>query len=226
MVCRIMCLVGLLFVVQYVTYSQSGSTWSDRKFYGIGTGLGITLINSTDIVDYLNTSFQQSSKIDDFGVAPEFFAFGTFSISGSWEGKIEYAYLFKSYNTPVSGLPDYTFSYYVHMPTMILEYSFVNEGFFFKFGGGMGYHFAKFSRNLNISNSDYRSSGVGLKLEAEGNTAFDEHLFGTIGLDARTDFMGELKDAGGNKLFISALRRNARMNFFSVGMKFGLAYYF
>ena len=219
-------LFGLLFIIQCDAQSKSDSTWYNRNYFGIGGGMGITLINSTDIIDYLNTSFMQSSRIDDFGSAPEFFCFGVFPISGSWGGKIEYAYIFKSYNTPVSGLPDYVFSYYVHMPTMILEYSFINEGFFFKFGGGVGYHVATFSRNLNISNIEYKSSGVGFKLEAEGNTAFDEHLFGTIGFDVRADFMSELEDANGNKLFINTTKKNASMNFFTLGLKLGLAYYF
>ncbi len=223
---RLLYSFGLLLLLHNFAFSKSDSTWINRQYYGIGAGMGITLINSTDIVDYLNTSFQQPSRIDDFGVAPEFFGFGTFPISEMWSAKIEYAFIFKSYSTPVSGLPDFTFSFNVHMPTMLIEYSLINEGFFFKFGGGLGYHVAQFSKNLNISDTLYQSSGIGLKLEAEGNTAFDEHLFGTIGLDVRANFMSEFKDTDGNNLFISAIKKNARMNFFAIGLKFGVAYYF
>jgi hypothetical protein len=193
-------------------------------FYGIGAGLGVSLINSASVVDYLNTN-SPPSKIDDFGVAAEFFGFGTFQISESWGGKLEYAYLIKSYNIPAAPMPDYTFSYNVHLPTVLAQYYLIGEGFLFKFGGGIGYHFAQFSRNLNVSNIQYKSSGLGVKLEVEGNTAFDDNLFATIALDMRDNFMSEFKDPDGKKLINSATGKNVRMSFFSIGLKFGVVYY-
>ncbi len=207
-----------------IAFTHPDATKSERMFYGIGAGLGVTLINSASVVDYLNTN-SPPSKIDDFGVAAEFFGFGTFQISESWGGKLEYAYLIKSYNIPAAPMPDYTFSYNVHLPTVLAQYYLIGEGFLFKFGGGIGYHFAQFSRNVNLSNIQYKSSGFGVKLEAEGNTAFDDHLFGTIALDVRSNFMSEFKDPDGNKLFIRATNKNVKMSFFSIGLKFGIVYY-
>jgi len=213
------------FLLFQIVLAYPDSAKNGRMFYGIGAGLGVTLINSTSVVDYLNTNYSPPSKIDDFGVAAEFFGFGTFQISESWGGKLEYAYLIKSYNIPAAPMPDYTFSYNVHLPTVLAQYYLIGEGFIFKFGGGIGYHFAQFSRNLNVSNIQYKSSGLGVKLEVEGNTAFDDNLFATIALDMRDNFMNEFKDPDGKKLINSAIGKIVRMSFFCIGLKFGVVYY-
>ena len=217
---KLLYFIGMLFLCSQSVLSQPGSTSSERFYNGIAVGLGVSGINAPDMIDYLNDNFTPASKLDDFAAAAEFFGSGAFQISSSWGIKIEYAYLIKTYTIPVpiQSFPDNNFTSKIHMPTVLAQYIIPGDGFLFKFGVGAGYHIAHFSQDLYYSNTQYQTHGVGVKLEAEGNTAFDDHLYGYIAMDIRGDFMNDFKDRVTGK--------TVGMNFFSIGLKFGLAYYY
>jgi hypothetical protein len=191
-------------------------------------GLGVTLVNAPSVTDYINRRYNPSERLDDFGVAVEFFgAFGA-RIHGPWAGKIEYAYLLRTYNLPDPSFGiENTFAYGIHMPTLLAQYVLAGTGYAVKLGGGLGYHVATFTEEIVLEGKrSYTSRGLGLKAEAEGNTAFDEHFFGYIGVDLRANVMTEFKTAEGRRLVISPENDNAGMSFFGIGLKFGFVYYF
>jgi hypothetical protein len=221
---------GVTIALLCAAIARAGAQTDTSEFLprpvSINGGLGVTLINASDIVDYINLTYQPSSKLDDFSVAAEFFGAGEVRVSDSWGVKLEYSYLLKSYTVPQQFGADYTFSYGIHMPVAMAQYIVAGRGYAFKFGGGAGYHIANFTQEASVFVSDtYTSKGVGIKLEAEGNTEFDEHLYGLISVDARDAIMGEFKSQGNQKLVIPVTNKNAGMNFFSLGLKFGLVYY-
>jgi len=192
----------------------------NRSYYGISAGLGVSLINAGDVVDFVSNGTNQSH----FAAAAEFFGSVEAQVADNWGVKGEYSYLLNSYNIPAAGiiLP---YSYHVHMPTAILHYVLKGNGYFFKFGGGAGYHIAQLEQDYP-STIIYTAKGIGFKIEGEGNTAFDEHLYGYIGAEARDDILGDFKDDTGAILVNKSVGRNVKMNFVSVGLKFGLTYFF
>ncbi len=221
-----MCVMLTLVCAVARTGAQTDTSVTVPRAVSINGGLGVALINASDIVDYINLQYQPANKLDDFATAGEFFGAGEIRVSESWGVKIEYSYLQKSYTVPQQYGADYTFSYGIHMPVAMAQYIVAGSGYVFKFGGGAGYHVAKFTQEASVFLSDtYTSKGVGIKLEAEGNTEFDEHLYGLISVDARDAVMGEFRGGGNQKLVIPVTNKNAGMNFFALGLKFGLVYY-
>jgi hypothetical protein len=218
-------LVGMLFLCAQFVLSQPNSVSNGRHYNGIAVGLGVSGINTPSIVDYINLNSTPVSKLDDFAAAAEFFGAGTFQISSSWGFKIEYAYLIKTYNIPIPSSLDNNFTIKIHMPTVIAQYIIPGDGYLFKFGAGAGYHIAQFSQDLFYSNTEYQAHGIGVKLEAEGNTAFDDHLYGYIVMDVRGDLIGDFKDSDNNSITNRITGKTVGMNFLSIGLKFGLAYY-
>ncbi len=216
------CLLVLL-VAGYTTISfgDPDSLSFDHRYYGISGGIGVTMINVGDVVDFISNGTNQSR----FATAGEFFGAAEIQVADEWGVKLEYSSLVNSYNIPQSGIA-LSYSYNVQMPSIILHRIITGKGYLLKFGGGGGYHMASFNQDYPSGHPSYSAKGVGLKLDAEGNSAFDEHLFAFIGADVRDDILGTLKDSQGNALINPSYGTNVKMNFISVGIKFGLSYFF
>lgn len=217
-------LVCFIFVTEHFAQSNDGSIGS--KSVGITAGLGLSVVKVSDIVDYINLRYAPLSKLDDFTSAPEFFGGVEIRMSDAWGLKLEYAYLFKSYNLGQALTSADVISYGVHMPTVLIQHLMYGEGYAVKVGGGLGYHLASLSEDYSLyGNRRYNSTGIGFKVELEGNTAFDDHLFGYIVIDMRENIMNEFKDSLGGTMSIPLKASNVRLNLFSLGLKFGFIYY-
>jgi hypothetical protein len=70
----------------------------------------------------------------------------------------------------------------------------------------------------------YSANGIGVRAETVGQTAFDEDLFGYIGVHLMWEFLGEAKNEQGKNL--RARDVNASLSMFAAGIRFGLMYYF
>ena len=218
----------LLFCCIFITKlsAQPSDEFSKGRAFGISFGLGLSVVKVTDIVDYINLRYLPLSKLDDFTSAPEFFGGVELGVSETWGMKLEYAYMFKSYNLGQGLTSPDVISYGVHMPTVLIQYLIYGQGYAVKVGGGLGYHIAILSEDYSFyGNQRYSSSGIGIKAELEGNTAFDDHLFGYIVIDIRENIMNEFKDSDGSTMLIPLKATNARLNLFSLGLKFGFIYY-
>ena len=140
---------------------------------------------------------------------------------------VEYGLLIKSYTIDdQSGYSRSEFSYQVHMPTVLVHRLLIGEGYRVKLGGGIGYHFANFTQSFSSLGSEGTLSarGPGIKLDAIGNTKFDETFYGSIGVDVRWDFVGPLKAGSGGSAATSSAVPLPKMDFFSVGLKFGVTF--
>jgi hypothetical protein len=217
--------VGMLLIPRD-SRAQQDSTLEGRMLWGIDAGMGVSLVNTSPVADYINSLTVTTARVEAFAAAAEFYGAFEVMVARDWNLKAEYAYLTKSFNMPEPYQPDVVFSYAVHVPTLSLHYVLPGRGYALKFGGGLGYLVGNFTEDYSYYATRYASHGVCIQLEGEGNTQFDEHLFGYIGLDARQAFMGDLKDDSGRTLINRSNGKNVSLSFFSVGVKFGLCYYF
>ncbi|MGB9773981.1 MAG: hypothetical protein ACP5JH_00635 [Bacteroidota bacterium] len=195
----------------------------------VAAGMGVTEIIAYDVVDYLNQFIiQRENRIDQFGTASEFFAAPEFRFGDSFSTKLEYAYLLKSYQI-IQAEGTHDVAYAVHMPTFVLHRIIDGDGYALKFGGGVGYYFGSFDEKLSAYGMDrtLRASGVGIKLDVEGNTTLGDNLFVYLGIDARWSFIPTLRDGSGNNIIIRVPNEAARevsMRFFSAGIKLGILF--
>jgi hypothetical protein len=139
---------------------------------------------------------------------------------------LEYGLLIKSYAIDDrSGFSRSDFSYLIHMPTVLVHRLILGEGYRVKVGGGIGYHIANFTQRFPTIGSEETLSahGVGVKLDAVGNTKFDDTFYGSIGVDLRWDFEGTLRRSPGTPEASSSIPL-PQMNFFSAGLKFGVTF--
>jgi len=194
--------------------------------FSIYGGMGVALAAAPSMVDYLNTLADPSQRVQDFATIVEFFGGAELPVSENWAGGVEYSYLFKSYTLPTGGAGTYTIYYDLKMPTATAHYVSSGKGYFLKVGGGIGYHSGSIEQKSSFYGTDttYTTHGVGVKVDAVGQTAFDDHLYGYIGAAMRWELMGSLKDSRGDRLQNQG--QSASLSMFVVGLAFGLTYYF
>ena len=199
----------------------------DRSFVHVALGMGIDIHSAPSIVDYINALTVQgrAKNLDEFATATEFFITPEFSITNNWAVGLEYSYFLKSYSVDDgSGLSRWDFTYSNHMPTLLVHYVVPDDNYWLKFGGGVGYYVGSMSQSYAISGSEdmYHAQGLGMKLDVSGNTKFDDHFYGYIGADLRWCFAGELKNDQAQTPTYNGV--TAKMNFFSLGLKFGVVF--
>jgi hypothetical protein len=191
-----------------------------ERFIQITAGLGVSAHSDPSIVNYINalTLPPLDQRLSDFSSASEFFITPEMQINEEWSVGLEYSYLLKSYN--VSGALPWNFSYSVQMPTLLAHYLSPGDGYWLKLGGGLGYAFGNLSEQFVQSGAEESSkaSGPAIKVEAVGNTKFDEHFWGSIGLDMRWVYAGSFKGR------VQSSVPAPKLDFFSLGVKFGVTY--
>lgn len=197
--------------------------------FAVSVGLGAGVHSAPFLVDYINAfrASQTGERLDEFSSMLELFITPEYRVQTDWSVAVEYSLLIKTQS--VGGNPygaGSEFAYNVHMPTAMVRYVISDPVYYLKFGGGLGYHFATLQQTLYSYGVDERftANGVGVKLEAVGNTKFDETFYGSIGVDLRWDFLGTFRNASGAEAFERATNTTARMQFFSIGVKFGVMF--
>lgn len=192
---------------------------------GISAGMGVSANSAPSIVDYVNAVAQPpfDQRADEFSASTEFFVVPEYQISDEWSIAVDYSYHLKSYGfDSQSGAGRMEFTHSVHMPMVVVHYLIPGQGYWLKVGGGVGYHVGSFTESfLGVGQeTTLRATGFGTKLEAVGNTVFDDHFYGSIGLDLRWVFGSTFKTPSGQTK--SYLNFTPQMSFFSVGLKFGV----
>jgi hypothetical protein len=216
-------------VVSAQSAPQTPEVQSSSRFVDLTVGMGIDMHSASSLVSYLNLMAQPRSdeKLYDFSSAVEFYAVPEVQVSQQWSLGIEYALLIKSYAIDDrSGFSRSDFSYQIHMPTFLVHRLLLGEGYRVKLGGGLGYHVANFTQSFptNGSEETVSAQGFAVKLDAIGNTKFDDTLYGSIGVDLRWDLEGTLKHASGAVPATNTSVPLPKMNFFSAGLKFGFSF--
>jgi hypothetical protein len=209
--------------------AQPASNDSTKRFFDLTVGLGISVQSAPLLANYINALTQPTidQRVDQFNSVAEFYFVPELQVSREWSTAIEYSLLIKSFTiNNSSGFARTDISYEVHMPSVLVHYLVFGEGFRLKLGGGVGYHFVKFDQTFSTTGTGetLRSSGPGFKLDATGNTKFDETFYGSIGIDLRWDFLGRLsRDAGAPQIARSGPDL-PKMSYFNAGVKFGVTF--
>ncbi len=223
----------LLLAILVVPYALAGTPETpatvERMRPGIAAGMGVEYLSPRDVVDMINGAFRPTTRVPEFHAGVNFFGAGFVPLSSDWMLKIEYAYLLNTYNIIYNIAGAYgpgEFTMKVHMPSLILHRMLVDEGLYNVSAGlGLGYHFGELYVNNSSLMDSYTAAGAGGVLELQGNTAMSEDLFVHLGVQARWEFIGELRNAVDKSPGINAQGDPARMGWFSVGARIGMSYY-
>jgi hypothetical protein len=213
-------LLGIIVFLAPTFVAFSRQTNGGERFFQITAGLGVGAHSDPTITNYINalTLPTPDQKLSDFTSASEFFVTPELQVSEEWSVGLEYSYLVKSYN--IIGSYQWDFSYSAQMSTLLVHYLIPGDGYWLKFGGGAGYVFGDLSEQFaqTGASESSKASGPAFKLEAVGNTKFDEHFLGSIGVDLRWVHAGSFK--GG----IVSTAPAPKLDFFSAGVKFGVTF--
>jgi hypothetical protein len=209
--------------------SQPTSRDTSGRFFDVTGGMGIAVQSAPALANYINALAQPAlgQRVDQFNSVAEFYLVPELQVSKEWSVGIEYSLLTKSFPlNDASGFSRTDISYEVQMPSLLVHYLVFGEGFRLKMGGGVGYHFIKFDQNFLATGSGetLRSQGPGFKLDAIGNTKFDETFYGSIGFDLRWDFLGTLSRSGTSAQVQRSGPTPPAMSFFNAGVKFGITF--
>ena len=209
--------------------SVSQTVVDERPLFSVALGMGAGIHSAPSLVDFISSYGTTSSgeRLDEFSSMVEFYIAPAVRVEPQWSVGVEYALLLKSHTVGNSSSSSGAeFSYLVHMPTAIVHYIIDEPAYNLRFGGGAGYHLATLTQTLRVFGAEeqFSASGVGVKLEAVGNTKFDDTFYGNIGVDMRWDFLGSLKNAAGVPAYNRATNAEATMRFFSLSLKFGVLF--
>jgi hypothetical protein len=216
----------MLAAIPVCASSQTAIPKERPDSFSIAAGMGIDAVVDQGMVNYINSFASSIDRASNFATAVDFFGACEFPASSEWDAKIEYAYLFKSYNFVQNAAGISNVFYSLTMPTLIAHYVIPGNGYFLKLGGGAGYHFGNVSTTDIVygGTSQYHTQGVGVKVEAVGQTEFGKHLYAYISGDMRWEFLGTVKDDHGVALQNDGF--SASLSMFTIGLVFGLTYYF
>lgn len=194
--------------------------------YSVRGGMGIDLISSQNVVDYVNYFATPGNLLGNFNTAVSFSAEGDYFVKNNFQIGVEVAYMLNSYTYLMTD-GKFELSYHVIMPTFVGYYVIPGSGYNFKFGGGAGIRLLGVSQTIPPTTvaTDYSSIGFGLLLCAEGNTLLSGNLYANVGATIRYDFNGSPKNGSG---YIVDKQYNEKISFnsLSVGLRLGVSYYF
>ncbi|HAL55678.1 MAG TPA: hypothetical protein DCP63_04170 [Bacteroidetes bacterium] len=202
---------------------------SSPRFIGIAAGMAVGSHSATSLNDYINGAARPrlDQQVGEFSTVVEFFVVPEVQITEDVSAELEYSLMLKSYSfDDRGGFSRSEFAYQVHLPSLTLHYLDIGEGYRLKFGGGLGYHFGRLSQSFAVFGGEevFKASGLGIKLDAVGQTQLDETLYGVLGVDVRWDFLGSMRRGDGTDVIDRTTDSAVRMSFFSFGLKMGILF--
>lgn len=189
--------------------------------------MGINFMSTPSVKDYINQNFAPSdNQVGTFNTAVNFSGEVGYSLKPTFQIGLEAAYTLTSFTYSTS-FSKYELSYGVFSPTLTAYYVVPGKGYNFKFGGGIGPRFVSADETIPplTSSNNYKSTGLGFLLRAEGNTALSSNFFANIGADLRYDLNGEPK-SGGNFIYNNASAQNVNFNSLAFCLRLGVTYFF
>jgi hypothetical protein len=193
---------------------------------GVSAGLGVNYFSQRDVTDMLNGGYHPSKKLSDVHVAVDFSGAFALPVSSHWGIRFEYAYLLNTVNAEGLYLGTTEFTTVVHMPSLLVEYAFLDSGAYnLSVGIGGGYHFGRLNIIYGNLENAYTAGGAGAVILLAGNTAVGEDLFVHLAGTVRVGMLGELRNALGVSPGPGSDGSPARLSTFALGARIGLTYY-
>ena len=217
----------LLRLPLLVCSQQSEDTlFVNESKINISGGMGIAAIYINNLADYLN-SYSSTLDYSTISTIPVFFINCEYRFSDNYGIKIDYNYMLKTYNVEsnLSMARNIDASYYIHSPALLLNYIIRDKGYLFKFGAGLSYNYVELETNASTTGikTTYKSTGLGLRLDAHGHTQFSKNLYLIFALGISSGFLSDLESDSDHVLTYD---KNINISFVSASLSLGLAYYF
>lgn len=193
---------------------------------GFSAGLGVNYLAQRDVVDMLNGGYGLTKRLDRYHVAVDFSGAFVLPLGERFGLRCEYAYLLNTVNAAglYAGTTEFTTT--VHMPSVVIEYAFLDAGAYnLSAGIGGGYHFGNLHLQYGGLDASYAAQGPGFVVMLVGNTAVSEDLFVHLAGTVRAGMLGELRNANGVSPGIGSEGQPATLNFFALGARIGLTWY-
>jgi hypothetical protein len=200
----------------------TGTSYSQ---YDLRAGLGISVVSTPSLIDYLNQNFAPSDQqLGVFNTAVAFSGEAGYFLNDNYEVGVDFTYMLNSYSFSYNP-GTYKLNYDFIMPTLVNYYVIKGAGYNFKFGGGIGPRFTSADEQKPATPYaiTYNSVGFGFLAKAEGNTLLSDKLYANIGVDLRYDFNGKPKN--GNS-YLTGNTGNVNFNSLSAGLHLGVSYIF
>lgn len=200
--------------------TRAQESWA--SWVGVSAGMGISALSGPSVVDYINSASQavSSEKVSEFVSATEFSFTPEVRVTEHWSVGVDYMFRIKSLAVRGSGGQS-QFEVSSHHVGFVVHYLIEGEGYLVRLGGGGAMASGSFSQALfgNPVFSDFSARGGSMKVEAVGDTKFDDHLYGTIGADMRWVF-GQSYHNGSREVKVGTLK--AGLSSFALGLKLGI----
>lgn len=206
--------ITVLFLISTISYGQIDLT----------AGMGISFVNSSSLQDYINSNFPSNEELSSFNTLLDLYLECDYMISDNYQVGFEYNYSLFSYTTSFGGIGQYDLNYVNHKPSALIYYILQGYGYKLKFGGGLGPRFIDLDEKIGLS-ENYKSTGFGIVLKAQGLTALSSDFFANIGVNLSFDAVGEPAN-NGKKIYDYTINKNVNVNSFSVGVNIGITYSF
>ncbi len=218
----------MCFITMLTAQPKKSNAVERANTFAVFGGMGVHMVSAPGIVEYINSVSTFAQRVNDFGAAVDFFGGVEFPIDDDWGVKLEHSYLFKSYTVSGNLGGTYDIFYANQSPSVIVQKIIVGKGYFVKLGAGGGYHFGSLIEKVSTfgTTTEYSASGIGLTIEAVGQTAFDDNVYGYIGGSLGWEFMSDLKENNGKKLTLPNSAKTVSLDYFHAGIRFGMNYYF
>lgn len=218
----------LLLAILLLAFGSSVATGENGAptRMAFSAGMGVHYLTPPDIVAMINGGYAPAQRVPEFHAGVNFFGSFLLPVSADWAVRAEFAYMINSYSI-VSPFGPGEFTMTMLMPTVFGEYILAEEGLYnLSAGIGIGYHFGALQVRYLQLEDRYTAAGPALALMLTGNTAIGEDLFVHLAADARWEFIGDLKNAGGRSPGIGSDGSPAGMYTFGVGARLGMTYMF
>jgi hypothetical protein len=212
------------------THVSFHSLNSKNYYTSFSFGMGLSYGNNPSLKNFIQyripdyNYLTRDEQLQDFSSGLDFFVGIEKQISKNFSVKAEYSYFLKSYN--VNLYPQYNFSYYSHLPYIMLYYIIPQEYSFLKIGIGTGYVFSKFNLKEFGLESNYTSGGFGLKAEVILNAQIGKSVAGYISGNISNTFLSNLKDNSGKELLTNGTNETVNLNSFNAGIRLGVEIFF
>lgn len=198
-----------------------------KKRFSLSGGMGISMTTSPSFVDYMryDIPFSNKDSVKAFGVGLEFFGALEYEILKHFSLKADYSYFIKSRTYNYSY---FTYDYFIsiHQPYLMGFYAVRGSTYAFKFGGGVGFHFARFTKDIGAGlNLVYNASGLGYRAEGEFQAELSKNLGSYISCFALGSSIGTLKDSNKNPLKNAQTGEDVNLSSFGVGLRIGISIY-
>ncbi len=189
--------------------------------YEVTGAFGIGQVYMPGLADYINT-LGTPDKVNSFHTAADFGGETSLELSEKWMMGLDYNYSMYNYNSSYAAAQNYSISYKLHKPSVILYYKIGSGVYYFKLGAGIGYRHISLTEKI-LEDKDYSSSGAGLIIRASALTALSENAFVNITGSIGGDIYGNLK-SDGLILYDNAKKENVSASLLSFGIKLGITY--